>query len=107
MAVVLAMDARNVTIGMDILQCKMLVAVLRKVSSFPACRYLLIDAAADVNKDGFKLMGDDVRVAVESLLGVLGMRVDCCVDVSKMGGQEQQKQILVERESIMEGGKVQ
>jgi hypothetical protein len=73
-----AMDARNIALVQDLLQAKMIVAVLRMAATFPIYRRLLVDAADLVNRDGFMVTGEDVRVACENYGSVVGMRVDLC-----------------------------
>jgi hypothetical protein len=76
--IVTGMDQRNIALAADLLQAKMVVAVLRMAATFPIYRRLLVDAAELVNRDGFRLTGEDVRVACENWGNILGHRTDMC-----------------------------
>ena len=76
--IVTGSDQRNIFFGVDIVQAKLLLAALRRVT-IPQ----LLEASNEVQKDGFLVFVTDAEAARSSAVSVLGQFLDTMVHVSK------------------------
>jgi len=77
--VLTGMDSRNVAMTMDLVQAKLLLALLR----LPGWTEM-VTASNEVQKDGFSVLAPDAEAARSSFVSVLGQVLCNIVHVSKL-----------------------
>ncbi len=81
-------DERNISVALDLLQMKMIVNALRLLTTRQ-----LVETSIKLQRDGFKVTGDDILAATLGFSSVFGQFVDGMITVEQLAKEQAQAQV--------------